>query len=186
MFNENNGAALKASRMLNYTLIAVVLILAVSVTALVLNLSAQSQVDKRTLVPPQIDRAFTVSNNAVDNEYLALMAEWWVHLKFNVTPSNVYRQFNQLITYVPPQYWSAQQDKLMREAQYVEDNDVTSFFEISKVSPNNQLMQIRVEGVLNKTVGGRALDPEIVTYIFHAGYPNGLIELHSIAKEVPL
>ncbi|MEZ8082816.1 type IV conjugative transfer system protein TraE [Enterovibrio norvegicus] len=186
MLSKENGAALKAASLLNYTLIAVVLILSVSVTVLGLRLSAHSKIDKRTLIPPQIDRAFSISNAHVDNEYLALMAEWWVHLKFNVTPSNVNRQFNQLITYVPSQYWSSLQDKLLREAQFIEDNDVTSFFEINKVAADNESMKIRVDGVLNKTVGGRSLEPETVTYILQAGYPNGLIELHTIAKEVPL
>ncbi len=186
MLNENNGEALKASRFINYVLLVVILIVSIAVAGLSVALINQSHTDKRTLVPPHIDRAFTISDGSVDEAYLALMAEWWMHLKFNVTPSNVQRQFNLLITYVPTQYWSNLQDKLMREAQFIKDNDVTSFFEVDKVSPNLDQMKIRVEGTLTKTVAGRKLDPEKITYIIQTGYPNGLIELHSIAQEVPL
>lgn len=186
MFNENNGEALKASRFLNHVLVAVLLIVSVGATGLGFALVNQNKEVQRTLVPPHIDRAFTISNDGVDEAYLALMAEWWVHLKFNVTPSNVKRQFNQLITYVPSEHWSGLQDKLMREADFIIKNDVTSFFEIEKVAPSVSKMQIRVEGTLNKTVAGRKLEPEPVTYIIHTGYPHGLIELHAIAQEVPL
>lgn len=186
MLNENNGEALKASRLLNHVLIAVVLIISVAIVGLAFALLNQNQAERRTLVPPHIDRAFTVSDEGVDDAYLALMTEWWVHLKFNVTPSNVKRQFNLLITYVPPKYWSNLQDKLMREAAFIIENDVTSFFEIEKVSPSLEQMKIRVQGTLNKTVGGRKLPPESVTYLIQTDYPNGLIELHSIAQEVPL
>ncbi|MFV8456143.1 type IV conjugative transfer system protein TraE [Vibrio owensii] len=186
MLNENNGEALKAARLLNHMLMVVILLVSLAVVGVTFALVNQSQVEKRTLVPPHIDRAFTVSDEGVDNAYLALMAEWWVHLKFNVTPSNVKRQFNLLITYVPPQYWSDLQDKLMRESEFIIQNDVTSFFEIEKVSPSLTQMKIRVEGTLKKTVAGRELPPESVTYLIQTDYPNGVIELHSIAKEVPL
>ena len=186
MLNVNNGQALSAARLLNHVLVAVVLIVSVAVVGLAFALLGQNQAEKRTLVPPHIDRAFTVSDDGVDSAYLALMAEWWMHLKFNVTPSNVKRQFNLLITYVPPQYWSHLQDKLMRESEFIIDNDVTSFFEIETVSPSVTQMKVRVEGTLNKTVAGRELPPESVTYLLQTGYPNGVIELHSIAKEVPL
>ena len=186
MLSENNGAALKASRFLNYALFAVVLMVSIATAGLSMALVIQNKTVQRTLVPPHIDRAFTVSNDAVDDAYLALMAEWWVHLKFNVTPSNVKRQFNLLITYVPSEHWSGLQEKLMREADFIIKNDVSSFFEVDTVSTNISKMQIRVTGTLNKTVGRRKLDPEPVTYILHTAYPHGLIELHSIAQEVPL
>lgn len=186
MLNEHNGEALSAARLLNHVLIAVVLIISLATVGLAFALLGQNQAEKRTLVPPHLDRAFTVSDEGVDKAYLALMAEWWVHLKFNVTPSNVKRQFNLLITYVPSQHWSKLQDKLVRESEFIIDNDVTSFFEIDTVSPSLEQMKIRIKGTLNKTVAGRKLPPESVTYLIQADYPNGLIELHSISKEVPL
>ncbi|CAH6780684.1 conjugal transfer pilus assembly protein TraE [Vibrio crassostreae] len=186
MLNEHNGEALKAARFINYVLTAVVLITALGVAGLSFALLSQSQAEKRTVVPPHIDRAFTISNEAVDEAYLSMMADWWIHLKFNVTPSNVKRQFNLLITYVPPKYWSGLQDKLIREAEFIIENDVTSFFEVDTLSINLNEMKIRVKGTLNKTIAGRALDPEPVTYLLQADYSSGLIELHSIVQETPL
>lgn len=186
MLNKNNGEALKAARFLNYVFAAGILVVSVGTVGLGFALMSQNKTVQRTLVPPHIDRAFTVSNEAVDEAYLALMAEWWVHLKFNVTPANVNRQFNQLMTYIPSQYWSGLQDKLMREATFIINNDVTSFFEVHSIAPNVDEMKIRVKGTLNKTIAGRKLEPEPVTYIIQTDYPLGLIELHSIAQEVPL
>ncbi len=185
MLNEHNGSALKAARTLNYILMALLLTVSFVIVGLGFALVKQSQNTQRTLVPPHIDRPFIISNNSVDEAYLSLMAKWWVHLKFNVTPSNVKAHFNELITYVPSEHWSLLQDKLLREASFIIDNDVTSFFEIRTVSVNTEAMQIRVEGTLNKRIAGRQLEPEAVTYLFQAGYPYGVIELHTIAQEVP-
>ncbi|MEZ8577717.1 hypothetical protein AB6C82_23110 [Vibrio splendidus] len=39
---------------------------------------------------------------------------------------------------------------------------------------------------VHKTIAGRTLDPEPVTYLLQADYSSGLIELHTIAQEIPL
>lgn len=87
---------------------------------------------------------------------------------------------------MPAKYWSGLQDKLIREAEFIIENDVTSFFEVDTLSINLNEMKIRVKGTLNKTIAGRALDPEPVTYLLQADYSSGLIELHNIVQEVQL
>ncbi|WP_312030916.1 TraE/TraK family type IV conjugative transfer system protein, partial [Vibrio crassostreae] len=47
----------------------------------------------RTLIPPTLSQAFTVSDGTVDEPYLEQMADYLLYLKLNITPASVGRQF---------------------------------------------------------------------------------------------
>ncbi|BCL73847.1 hypothetical protein TUMSATVNIG1_58320 (plasmid) [Vibrio nigripulchritudo] len=138
----------------------------------------------RTLVPPSLSGAFTVSDGQVDAAYLTLMGEYFLYLKLNVTPTNVSRQFGRLLEYVPSSHWSSIQQSLTQEAETVKNSGITSYF---SPQPNGSAvsitdLQYRLTGDLTKTVGSRSLPAETYTYTVQMQYKNGVIGLVGIAK----
>ncbi|KOO12783.1 conjugal transfer protein TraE [Vibrio xuii] len=185
MDNEHQGNLLALSKLLNF--LAVFGFLASMIVNVVLGLSlAKTSSEKsRTLVPPTISQAFTISDTAVDAPYLHLMGEFFLNLKFNVTPANVGRQYGLLLEYVPPENWSTIQPVLIKDAEHIKKYNTTSRFDVlpgrTEISIEN--MQFKQTGHLIKTVGDRTLPAELVTYVVQMDYSNGVIELIGIKKQ---
>lgn len=139
----------------------------------------------RTLVPPSISQAFSISNTAVDAPYLQLMGEFFLKLKLNVTPANVTRQYGLLLNYVPEDNWSQVQPALIADAQRIQKNNASSRFDAlpGKTHISLDAMQFKQTGTLVKTVGDRTLPEETVTYVVQMRYDRGFIELIGIKQE---
>ncbi|ENM5751823.1 type IV conjugative transfer system protein TraE [Vibrio mimicus] len=176
---------LALSKLLNFFL--AVGFLAMTLLSLILGgtLAYTASQKSRTLVPPVISKAFTLSDVAVDAPYLQMMGEFFLKLKLNVTPANVTRQYSLLLDYIPAEEWSAVQPALVKDAERVKQENITSRFDAlpnqSHVSLDSMLF--RQTGMLTKTVGERALPAEEVTYIVQMRYDEGLLELVGIKKE---
>ncbi len=136
----------------------------------------------RTVVPPTISKAFTVSDGAVDAAYLQQMAEYFLYLKLNVTPKTVERKYGLLLDYVSSESWPTIQPTLMADALNVIDDNVSSTFDIEKVRVSEETLQVKLTGTLQKHVGNRALPPEPAGYIVDMDYPHGELTLLTIRK----
>ncbi|MFA0280029.1 TraE/TraK family type IV conjugative transfer system protein, partial [Vibrio sp. 10N.222.55.F8] len=82
--------------------------------------------ESRTLVPPTLSQAFSVSNGDVDESYLMLMGSYFLHLKYDITPASVSRQYGLLLDYVPAKSWSAVQPTLLSDAQQITTSNISS------------------------------------------------------------
>ena len=176
---------LRLSKLLNLLLvIGLVGSLVVSVV-LAIALSNVSSEKSRTLVPPSISRAFTVSDTTVDASYLHIMGEYFLNLKLNVTPANVTRQYGLLLDYVPADNWPSVQPTLVKDAENLRKHNATSRFDAlpDKTHISLESMQFKQTGSLVKTVGDRTLPPEQTTYIVQMAYIDGEIALIGIKKE---
>lgn len=137
----------------------------------------------RTLVPPSISQAFTVSDGQIDDAYLLMMADYFLFLKLNVTPANVDRQYGALLDYVNEDDWSAIQPKLSREALTIIENNISSHFNPSDTARVSlDTLQVQIQGSLQKYVGSRPLEPDDKWYEVTMRYDYGLISLHSITE----
>ncbi|QFT13606.1 type IV conjugative transfer system protein TraE [Vibrio sp. THAF190c] len=141
--------------------------------------------ESRTLVPPTLSRAFSVSDGDVDEAYLFLMGSYFLHLKYDITPASVSRQYGLLLDYVPSDFWADIQPSLMSDAEQIIDSNISSRFVPDKDGTLVALdaMQFQQTGTLYKSVGDRDLDPEKVTYRVQMSYPNGVLELMGITKQ---
>ncbi|EJX5614650.1 type IV conjugative transfer system protein TraE [Vibrio parahaemolyticus] len=163
--------------------------IAMTLVSVALGFTLYSVVNKqeRTLVPPSISQAFTISSTAVDAPYLQMMGDYFLFLKLNVTPKNVARQYGRLLDYVPSEDWSSVQPVLISDAEHIQKNNISSRFD--PIPDGTQisldLLQIKQTGRLLKSVGDRDLPPEDVTYVVQMAYENGVIELRGITKEEP-
>ncbi|BAC97729.1 putative conjugative transfer protein TraE (plasmid) [Vibrio vulnificus YJ016] len=168
--------------LLNFLLVAG--FLAMLITNLVLGYTSYQALthQSRTLIPPTISKAFTVSDGAVDEPYLEQMADYLLYLKLNVTPANVSRQFGQLLEYVDAQSWNSVQPKLLREATVIKKDNISSQFSVDSIRISLDTLQVQLYGKLQKYVGRRALEPEMKWYQVSFSYEQGSIGLLSIEE----
>ncbi|AYV25002.1 MULTISPECIES: type IV conjugative transfer system protein TraE [Vibrio] len=176
---------LSLSKLLNFFLALGFLAMTVLSLILGISLAYTSSEKSRTLIPPVISKAFTVSDGAVDAPYLQMMGEYFLKLKLNVTPATVTRQYGLLLDYIPTENWSTVQPTLVKDAERVQKDNISSRFD---ARPNHthislESMQFKQTGTLTKTVGERTLPPEEVTYIVQMAYRDGLLTLIGIKKE---
>lgn len=185
MDNQHQGNLLALSKLLNFLLVFGLAASMLVNVALGLSLAKTSSEKSRTLVPPTISQAFTISDTAIDAPYLHLMGEYFLKLKLNVTPANVVRQYGLLLDYVPAENWSVIQPTLIQDAEHIKQYNTTSRFDAlpgrTEISIENR--QFKQTGHLIKTVGDRTLPSELVTYIVQMNYSDGAIELIGIKKQ---
>lgn len=185
MDNTFKDHLLATSKLLNFflaigfigmTLLSVILGFALAYT---------SSEKSRTLVPPVISKAFTISDNTVDAPYLQMMGEYFLKLKLNVTPANVTRQYGLLLDYIPTENWATVQPALVKDAERVQKENVTSRFDAmpNQTQVSLESMQLKQTGMLTKTVGERTLPIEEITYVVQMQYDDGLLELVGIKKQ---
>ncbi|GLO64196.1 protein TraE [Vibrio sp. MACH09] len=136
----------------------------------------------RTVVPPQISKAFTISDTNIDESYLQQMSEYFMHLRLDVTPASVHRKYSILLDYVTAEDWPTVQPKLLREAEHVKSQNISSRFDVDKVEIALEDLEVRLTGVLQKHVGSRPLAPETATYLVSLRYQHGEISVPSIQR----
>ncbi len=173
---------LELSKLLNLLLLCGFLGMTVLSLVLGIGLAYVSKEKSRTLVPPSISQAFTVSDGHIDNAYLSMMGDYFLYLKLNVTPANVTRQFGRLLDYVPPQNYPIYQPVLIEEAQLIKESNISSRFDPIKTEVSLDDLQIKITGNLTKSVGDRFLPTEEATYAIQMGYDYGVIELLGIKR----
>ena len=144
-----------------------------------------SMYKSRTLLPPLISKAFTVSDWAVDEAYLEQMAEYFLALKLNVTPASVDRKHSRLLSYVSAKDWPTIQPALTREATTIKQGNISSNFDIEHIEVSMESMKVRLTGTLQKHVAMRALKPETATYQVSMSYPSEITIL-TIQKVEPI
>lgn len=136
----------------------------------------------RTLTPPVISQAFTVSDGEVDAAYLEMMAEYFTLLKLNVTPGSVERQYKQLGHYISETTWHQMQPLLSEDAATIKRQNISSQFTIEKTQVALDKGLVKLTGTLNKYVGKRALEPETVSYVAAMRYEDGQLSLLTLKK----
>lgn len=137
----------------------------------------------RTITPPVISKAFTISDSSVDDEYLLMMAEYFSYLRFNVTPSSVERKFHLLSEYANEEAWIHFSPVLSKEISFIKDHNVSSTFDVTAKQVDTDNFAVRIKGVLTKNVGNRTLPIEHNTYIVKMSYQHGFLQLDYINKE---
>ncbi len=183
MLNSNKVDFITLSKALNkLLLIGFILSLIVSIT-LAFGLLSLSNMKSRTVVPPTISKAFTISDGAIDESYAAQMAEYLLYLKLTVTPANVERQFSLLLDYVNPKAWANIQPQLVRESALIKKSNISSTFSVKRLEVSTDLRIVKVHGMVKKSVGDRPLTPVPCTYLVYLQYEQGTLTFSSIKKE---
>lgn len=167
----------------NALLIVTVLALLIGITGLGWTSYYLATHKSRTITPPMVSKAFTVSDAKVDDEYLLMMAEYFMYLRFNVTPNSVERKFHLLSEYANPAVWKTFSPVLSSEVSFIKEHNVSSTFDVTARQADSDNFAVRMTGKLFKNVGIRSLPAEKNTYIVKMSYQHGFIQLDYINKE---
>jgi len=135
-----------------------------------------------TLVPPVINKPFTVSQVKPDKTYLEHMGLFLLGLKYNLTPETVHTNHEMLLGYINPAHYASLLGRFTKEEKSIRAQKISSVFypEPKTTGISLPTLQMKISGTLKKWVGTRPLTPETVTLILQFDYQQGLLSLKSI------
>ncbi len=136
---------------------------------------------KRTIVPTEISRSFTVSDVTVDASYLCQMALFFVNERLNITPTNINQNHNIILQYTDPLFYHEFVGILSKEKQAVTKQNISSVFYLEEIIPNTKDLSVSIKGSLMHWVGSLALAPVKKSYILRFSYRAGVLKVLSFS-----
>ncbi len=124
------------------------------------------------------------STEAPDRQYLAAMASFVVDTYLTYTPANVKQKFSALLPLIEESYYPEFKDKLLRQIEKVEEQDITSVFRTDSMAFDRKDRVIKISGVRYVYVSsGLARQAYETWYIFY-DYRYGTFRIKKIASKL--
>jgi conjugal transfer pilus assembly protein TraE len=120
---------------------------------------------------------------AVDPNYLKMMGENFIFLRFNTTPESVSTHHKQLLSMVAYESYASFTSALDAEARIISHQKISSHFDIQQMHLDPHHLECRIQGVLHRSVGLRELKDERSTYFLKFKYHLGRLQLQRFVKE---
>lgn len=163
---DNANLEIRFMRLLVAGLTVVVLIEAVAMWRLV-------GAEKTVLVPPEINRSFWVSGNAVSKEYLEEMAYWYAGLALNITPAVSDYQNSLFLKYAAPSEYGRLQAEMGARAEFLKKNNAATQFSVRNIITNEKDLKVALSGVLVTWVSDKKVGERNATYLVGFKFMNG-------------
>lgn len=135
------------------------------------------------LVPPQIQRTMTISNNEYSKEYLEEIGAYLTSLLLNATPETVEYQHQLLLKYVSPKYRDALNAELKLTERYIKKNNISTYFTTRKGAADPKDGTLTIDGVFKVSVGKKITETQNKKFLISFNNDEGKLSLVSI-KEV--
>jgi len=165
---------------LNVALIALCLLLGISIALLIGYVQNHERI---YLVPPHIEQPFWLSNHAPSAQYLSAMSAYLVQLRLTVTAENVGYQQKLLLSYSDPNYYAGLKEQLSREAQIIEQAQMsTSFYPIA-THVDEKNLNVVVEGDFYRYRQEEAVEPQRHHYRISYRYQLGQLWIAQFQRE---
>lgn len=163
---DNANLEIRFMRLLVAGLTVVVLIEAAAMWRLV-------GAEKTVLVPPEINRSFWVSGNAVSKEYLEEMAYWYAGLALNITPAVSDYQNSLFLKYAAPSEYGRLQAEMGARAEFLKKNNAATQFSVRNIITNEKDLKVALSGVLVTWVSDKKVGERNATYLVGFKFMNG-------------
>jgi conjugal transfer pilus assembly protein TraE len=134
------------------------------------------------ITPPVVERSFWVGHNDVSAEYLAEMTNFFMGLRFNLSPANTAIQRDILLRYTDPRYYQSMKTLLVKEGDKISKDHISLSFYPVDVKVDPQTLTAQITGDLASTVGNTALPTERLTYQIHYTYHDGRLLVQSFEE----
>lgn len=129
--------------------------------------------EKTVLVPPEINRSFWVSGNAVSKEYLEEMAYWYAGLALNITPAVSDYQNNLFLKYAAPSEYGRLQAEMGARAEFLKKNNTATQFSVRNVTTNEKDLKVALSGTLVTWTSDKKAGERNATYLVGFKFMNG-------------
>lgn len=132
-----------------------------------------SKSERVILVPPEINKSFWVTRTKVSDEYLQEMAVFLADLILDQTPESAKVKRDMLMKYVSAGYHNALFEKLIKQEDYITQNDVSTEFVLKEAVPVNGAVEITGEVITY--VASKQLSRALVKYTAEFEYKGKLL-----------
>ncbi|MEO1767694.1 type IV conjugative transfer system protein TraE [Thiobacter aerophilum] len=129
--------------------------------------------EKTVLVPPEINRSFWVSGNAVSKEYLEEMAYWYAGLALNVTPVVSDYQNSLFLKYAAPSEYGRLQAEMGARAEFLKKNNAATQFSVRNVTTDEKALKVALSGTLVTWTSDKKAGERNATYLVGFKFMNG-------------
>lgn len=129
--------------------------------------------EKTVLVPPEINRSFWVSGNAVSREYLEEMAYWYAGLALNVTPIVSEYQNDLFLKYAAPSEYGRLQADMGARAEFLKKNNAATQFSVRNVTTDERNLKVALSGQLVTWTSDKKAGERNATYMVGFKFING-------------
>lgn len=120
--------------------------------------------EKIVLVPPEINKTFWISNNAVSEGYLSEMAVFLSGLLLDQTSISSKVKRDILLKYVSSEFHNSFYSKLLKQEKYIKESDLTTKFSLKEIEADVEAGKVIVTGEMRSFVAMEELKKEIVSY----------------------
>ncbi|MDR9065306.1 type IV conjugative transfer system protein TraE [Burkholderia multivorans] len=129
--------------------------------------------EKTVLVPPEINRSFWVSWNAVSKEYLEEMAYWYAGLALNITPAVSDYQNSLFLKYAAPSEYGRLQAEMGARAEFLKKNNTATQFSVRNVTTDEKDLKVALSGTLVTWTSDKKAGERNATYLVGFKFMNG-------------
>jgi len=146
--------------------------------------------EERTITVPMVfDHPFESNSYTGDIRLNNMMVRSLLNLRFNVTPESIDSQQQEILRFTDPKYRSELKRSLMREANYIKTNDISSNYTIENMKYDPATGNTYVSGTLSASTSAGKLDipDNEKSYVVKIQYINGQLNvpLFSPYKDQP-
>jgi conjugal transfer pilus assembly protein TraE len=163
---DNANQEIRFMRMLSVWMGAIILVQAVVTVRLIGS-------EKTVLVPPEIQRGFWVSGDAVSKEYLEEMAYWYAGLALNVTPIASDYQNNLFLKFAVPSEYGRLQAEMGARAEFLKKNNTATQFTVRNITTDDKNLQVALSGTLYTWTSDKKAGERNATYMVGFKFMNG-------------
>lgn len=130
--------------------------------------------EKTVIVPPKIDKPFSVQGNDVSPEYIEQMARYFSQLLLTYHKKNAQSQFDTILHYTDPSVYSEMKTRFSLDFDRISRNDINSVFYLMGIHIKKNVAIIT--GELNGFIGSHLVSKKQKTYELRFNY-NGKLTI---------
>jgi len=130
--------------------------------------------EKTIVVPPQVEKPFTVQGNEVSPAYIEQMARYFSQLLLTYHKQNAQSQFDTVLHYTDPSVYSEMKTRFAVDYDRISRNDISSVFYLMGIHIKKNVAII--SGELNGFIGSHLVSKKQKTYELRFNY-NGQLTI---------
>ena len=181
-FRSNLSTAQWGNRMWS----GIALVMVISNLMLVSQVMLSDSREKTIVVPPNLERPFSVQGDEASPEYLAQLGEWFASLALSYTPKNLDYRTNAFLRYAAPESYSVLQTQLQEEAERIKRNEMSAMFFPVDAKVRGNFVAIKGQQILR--VGKEIVAEHSIAYRMQFRLQDGflhIIEFREVNREKP-